>query len=90
MHRATALVFALVFASLAAAAPVAPVSSSSSVSDVTTQTTVAANIAVPAVPAGDIFPAVAVHEQSETYSHIPEFVHSAEKSRRRSFRRRHP
>ncbi|KAJ7666036.1 hypothetical protein DFH06DRAFT_1323183 [Mycena polygramma] len=85
MHSSTALVFALFCTSLVAAAPVAPVASSSYISDVATQSTSAANITVPAVLAADILPAVAVHDQSETSSHGPEFVHSAEKSRRRSF-----
>ncbi|KAJ6470583.1 hypothetical protein C8R47DRAFT_1222489 [Mycena vitilis] len=85
MHSSTALVFAIFCTSLVAAAPVASVASSSYISDVATQSTGAANIAVPAVLAADILPAVAVHEQSETSSHGPEFVHSAEKSRRRSF-----
>ncbi|KAJ7461760.1 hypothetical protein B0H11DRAFT_2285751 [Mycena galericulata] len=92
MHRASsiALVFALFFTSMVAAAPVAPISviaSSSSVSEVATQSPEAANIAI---ALGDILPAVAVLDQSESYSHGPEFVHTAEKSRRRSFRRRHP
>ncbi|KAJ7468010.1 hypothetical protein FB451DRAFT_1401278 [Mycena latifolia] len=66
MHRATALVFALFFTSLVAAAPVAPVSavSSSSISDVATTATAssAADIAAPLADA--ILPAVAVNEQT--------------------------
>jgi hypothetical protein len=65
MHRATALVFALFFTSLVAAAPVAPVASSSYVSEIAIQSTAAANIDVPVVPAGDILPAVPLHDQSE-------------------------
>lgn len=105
MHRASiTLVFALFFASMAAAAPVTSVSaivSSSSASDVVIQSSGTANIAL---PLEDILPAAIVHDQSEyahflpdcialtyilirTYSHAPESVHSAEKSRRRSFRR---
>ncbi|KAF7360231.1 hypothetical protein MVEN_00751900 [Mycena venus] len=90
MHCASAVVFALFFTSLVAAAPVTPLASSASVSDIATQTTAAANMAVPAGPAGDILSAVAMAEQSEIYSHVPEVHSSAEKIRRRSFRRRHP
>ncbi|KAJ6447952.1 hypothetical protein DFH09DRAFT_1353069 [Mycena vulgaris] len=91
MHRSTALVFALFFTSLVAAAPVAPASviSSSPASDVATPQSIAPAAADIAIASGDILPAV-VHDQSDTYSHVPEVVHSAEKSRRRSFRRRHP
>ncbi|KAJ7031948.1 hypothetical protein C8F04DRAFT_1108703 [Mycena alexandri] len=85
MHCPTVFVFALFCTSLVAAAPVAPASVSS---DVASQSTVATNMAVPIVP-GDLLP-VAVPEQSETFSHALESTHSAEKSRRRSFRRRHP
>ncbi|KAJ7247872.1 hypothetical protein B0H12DRAFT_1124370 [Mycena haematopus] len=84
MHS-TALVFALFFTSMAVAAPVTP---SVSVSEVATQAIVAANIAVTAVPAGDILSTVVVNDQSEI--HVPEVHSSAEKTRRRSFRRRHP
>ncbi|KAJ7170252.1 hypothetical protein C8R43DRAFT_1231658 [Mycena crocata] len=87
MHRATALVFALFFTSLVAAAPLTPVAV---VSDSSVDVVVPTSAANMAVPIADILPTVAVHDQSETYPHVPEFVHSAEKSRRRSFRRRHP
>ncbi|KAF8186883.1 hypothetical protein K438DRAFT_2019603 [Mycena galopus ATCC 62051] len=87
MHCSTALVFALFFSSLVAAAPVTPVASSD-ISEVATQATVATNTVV--TPAADILSAVVVNEQSETYSHVPEVHSSAEKTRRRSFRRRHP
>ncbi|KAJ7185743.1 hypothetical protein C8R46DRAFT_1061604 [Mycena filopes] len=91
MHRASVLVFALFCTSLVAAAPVAPVSISSEVA--APQATPGANfIAVPVVPAGDIQLPVGTSEQSSEIqtSHAPESMHSAEKSRRRSFRRRHP
>ncbi|KAJ7778145.1 hypothetical protein B0H16DRAFT_1711681 [Mycena metata] len=81
MRCPTVLVFALC-TSLVAAAPVAPASVSS---EVAAQFTAAA---VPMVP-GDLLP-VAVSEQSEISAHALESMHSPEKSRRRSFRRRHP
>ncbi|KAJ7100102.1 hypothetical protein B0H15DRAFT_818695 [Mycena belliarum] len=86
MHRATTLVLAVFFASLVAAAPIAPVSaiSGASVSDVATH--MVADIVNPLV---DTLPAIA--DPSETSSsHPSEPIRSAEKSRRRSFRRRHP
>ncbi|KAF7325617.1 hypothetical protein MKEN_00411400 [Mycena kentingensis (nom. inval.)] len=50
------------------------------------QPTAASVFSIPAALAS-----IVVGEQSETHSpHVPEFVHAAEKARRRSFRRRHP
>ncbi|KAJ7717630.1 hypothetical protein DFH07DRAFT_973525 [Mycena maculata] len=80
-----ALVFTLVLNSMVAAAPVAPVSaiiSSSSSSEVAMQSPSTATVAI---SPEDILPV-----QSETYTHAPEFARSAEKSPRRSYRRRHP
>ncbi|KAJ7269718.1 hypothetical protein C8J57DRAFT_1322925 [Mycena rebaudengoi] len=93
MHRSTALGFVFCFASLVAAAPAAPISSMSSssvtpTSEVTAQpSTGPLNIVAPLLAAA-IIPVA--DWQSEPSSHSLEFAHSAEKSRRRSFRRRHP
>ncbi|KAJ6542420.1 hypothetical protein B0H10DRAFT_1381609 [Mycena sp. CBHHK59/15] len=102
MHHSTALVSALFFASMVVAAPVAPISAvavssgstRSAISDVATEPTVTGSVFagsdIAVTPSSkDVLP-VSVTEQSESNPHALDFVHSAEKSRRRSFRRRHP